>query len=247
HTPALTPSGRGGTGEGPPARLRPGETLSYTFLWFGLDVLRGELQVADHPTAHEGRPHLALSATVRSLGVVHHLFSVEDTLSALVDAQTVLPARFEFSLRHRAHRTAEVITFDRARRLAHSTRRPAPLPVPEDARDLLSTYYVLRTVELAAGRTITAEFVAQGRLWPLTATVRRRGLLTIPRGTFPAWEVEVRTPWLQPYLHRETLWVWVSDDAARVPLMARVKFPLGWLTALLDDCRPAWPAPSDGA
>lgn len=220
-----------------------GEALDYTFLWFGLEVLRGELHVAEAPAAEDGRPRAALSAVVRSTGMIQRLFSVEDTLSALVDAQTVLPVRFEFSLRHRAHRTAEVITFDRARRLAHSTRRPAALPVPEDARDLLSTYYFLRSVELAAGRTITHEFVAQGRLWLLTATVRQRGLLTIPRGTFPAWEVEVRTPWLQPYLHRDTLWVWVSDDAARVPLMARVKFPLGWLTALLDECRPTWPDP----
>ena len=255
HGPAAVPvAGRSlDRAWGRPERLVPGETLHYTILWFGLEVLRGELHVADAPTLHDGRPHLTLTASARSTGLVRTLFSVEDTLSALVDPQTVLPAQFDFALRHGGHRTAEVVTFDRAARRAVSTRPgasagagpSAPLAIPPDARDLLSTYYYLRTVDVAEGQTITEEFVAQGKLWPLTATVRRRGLLTIPRGTFPAWEVEVETPWLEPYLHRRTLWLWVSEDAAHVPLMIRVKFSLGWLTALLDDCRPAWP-PSPG-
>jgi len=227
-----------------PGRLIVGESLSYSILWLGLEVMRGELRVADAPAPAEGRSSLTLSATARSTGLARTLFSVEDTLSAVVDPQTVLPVRFEFTLRHGATRMAEVITFDRARGLAVSTRHAEPLAVPPDTRDLLTTYYHLRTVDVAEGQTLAGEFVAQGRRWPLTAVVHRRGTLTIPRGVFPAWEVEVQTPWLEAYLHHRTLWLWVSDDAAHVPLLIRMKFPLGWLTALLDDCRPAWPANS---
>lgn len=218
----------------PPLLL--GETVHYTFLWFGLEVMRGELHVAGAPALQNGRPLVALSAVVRSTGVIQHLFSVEDRLTALVDPQTVLPARFEFALRHRAHRVEETITFDRTRRLAHSTRYPGPLAVPPDARDLLSTYYFLRTLHpLAEGTVLTDDFVAQGRSWPLTARLRRRGELTLASGTVPVWEVEVTTPWLKPFLKHDTLWMWISDDAARVPLMVRIKFPLGWVTALRDD------------
>ena len=222
-----------------------GELEVPVLLGIDLEVMRGELRVAETPTVQDGRPSVALSASAMSTGLVHHLFSVEDTLSTRVDPHTVLPAQFEFTLRHGKHRTEERVLFDHAGRRAVSTRHAEPLAIPPDARDLLTVYYYLRTVPIIEGRTLTGQFVAQGALWPLTATVHRRGMLTIPRGTFPAWEVEVETPWLEPYIRRKTLWLWVSEDAARVPLMARVKLPLGWLTALLDDCRPSWPTSAE--
>ena len=226
-----------------PERLTRGETLRYTVLWLGIAVLRGELRVAEQSIIFDKRPHLEAAAKIWSTGLVRRLFAVEDQLASLIQPQTVLPSQFQLTLHHRARVTTEAITFDHARRQAVSTTtKTETVVIPPQARDLLSTVYYLRTVELVEGRPVAAEIVANGRVWKLVATVRRQGMLTIPQGTFTVAEIEVQAEWLEQYVRHQTLRVWLTTDPTHTPLMVRIKIPvIGTLTALLDDRQPAWP------
>lgn len=225
-------------------RLALGESLRYTIFWLGLAVLQGAAEVSPEPVRQGGRAGVAATATVRSTGLVRRLFAVDDRVAAVTDPATLLPLQFQFALLHRARRNVETVTFDHARGQALSTTAAAttPLTISPTARDLVSAFYFLRTTALVEGHRVTDELVLNGRLWPFTATVHRRGLLTIPQGTFAAFEMEVRSPWLAQYVHQEALWLWLTTDPTHTPLMARVKVPfLGTLTAFLDDRAPAWP------
>jgi len=223
-----------------PGRLLPGEQLTYTVRWLGLTVMRGELRLA----AAAGTPsRLEATAVAHSTGLVNWIFDVEDHLVSTIDPQTVLPTRFQLTLRHRMKSVTETIEFDRAaghaRTVGHAT---TTVPTGPQTRDLLSALYALRTADLVEGHPVLAEVVAGGELCHLIATIHQRGTLTLPQGTFPVLEVDVQASWLEQYVQHQTLRVWITADPTHTPLMVRVKIPVvGAVTAVLDDRRPVWP------
>ena len=230
-----------------PERFRLGEQLRYTFYWFGIPVIRGEMHVQDDVVMLGGRPYSVVVAGIQSTGLVRRLFVVDDETATQVDLQTLLPIRHQTVFHHRSKIVTEDIVFDRVRGTAFSpTWNTKAIPIdPRSARGPLGACYYFRTLEFHDHQPIETQVVANGMPWDVRATVVRRGSLTIAQGTFPTLEVRVDAQWLRQYLkHSATLWIWVSDDPYHVPLMAKVKLPfVGSLTAVLTDCAPHWPTP----
>lgn len=245
---ALAPAAAPETARPSAERLILGERMTYTITWLGLSVMRGELRVADTPVTQEGRSGIEITGTAHGAGIALPIFGIHDRAAVWVDPQTLLPIRSELALRHRFRRTMETVTYEYGRGRAVLTgAKTVEIPVTPETRDLLSACYALRTLHLEEGRRFELSMIADNRSWTVIAIPRRRGILTMSQGAFPVLEVELQSSWLKQYAGRESLWIWVTTDATRTPLMARITIPfVGTLTALMDDRQPAWPpgAPS---
>ena len=137
-----------------------------------------------------------------------------------------MPVRFREELDEgENHRSLEVDFPPRGGKLqAKTTLNGKPdsldLAASPAARDILSTFFLLRAQPLKRGTPICAEVYAARKMWTLAGTVGPREQIETPLGKFNAVRIDATaTRHDDPGVKRSTH-VWVTDDDRRLPLVA---------------------------
>jgi hypothetical protein len=108
-------------------------------------------------------------------------------------------------------------------------------PIPERFQDVISSFYFMRTVPLVPGQETRVDLYSRGKVYRLVVAVLGREQVETELGVFDAFKV-------QPRMHESSssedrnkgkLFLWFSDDARRLPVMARTILPIGSVTARL--------------
>jgi hypothetical protein len=104
--------------------------------------------------------------------------------------------------------------------------------------DILSSLYRVRATPLTVGRNMRVSIYADGRLYAATVNVLRRETVTVRAGTFSCLVVE---PILQSeaiFVQKGRLWIWLTDDERRIPVLMQSAIPVGKITAELVSYEP---------
>lgn len=202
--------------------FKVGEALSFDVKWHGITAGRANLALAPMETVGGSRCwHIIARARSRLV----FFFKVEDSIESYCTEDDLLPARFEKHLREGRYKKDLVATFDRARHAA--TWGQLDVPLAADCRDLLGAFYYFRTIPLpAAGNETDVCIHTDKTNYPMAITVLRRESVKVPAGEF-------KTVLIRPRLKFEGLWrqrgdvlIWLTDDAARVPVLVQSKVHL---------------------
>ena len=202
----------------PPAEiLRVGETLTYDVKWYAITAGQATLTLAPMETVGSDRCwHIVARATSKLI----FFFKVDDRIESFCTADELLPARFEKHLHEGGYRKDLVATFDRK---AHgATWGHLQVPLAEDCRDLMGAFYWFRTMALPQpGNEVNVCVHTDKTNFPMGVTILRRETVKVPAGTF-------KTILIKPRLKFEGLWrqrgdvlIWVTDDAARIPVLVQ--------------------------
>lgn len=108
---------------------------------------------------------------------------------------------------------------------------------PENPVDDTSFFYFLRLAELEVGKTYTYRNYFKDAKNPVTVRVIKRETMELPDGT------ETSVLVLHPIIDegkgllskKSDTRIWVTDDARRIPLQIRGKFPFGTVTLRLEE------------
>ena len=238
-----------------PVPFGPGETLVYTVSW--LQIEGGEMTLAtSRVESPDGVPVHRIRLSAVSNDYVSRFYPVDTHYETWVDARDFTPVRFEKHAREGRYSSDEVEEFDLGKRVAtwrnaKDARRVGP--VPDRFQDVISSFYYMRTVPLVPGEETRVDLYSRGKLYRLVVAVLGRERVETELGVFDALKV-------QPRMHESAasadrnkgkLFLWFSDDARRLPVMARTILPIGSVTARLrkvtGEPLPAAPAPSPAA
>jgi hypothetical protein len=140
--------------------------------------------------------------------------------------------------------------FDLTRRIG--SWREDRTPLPERVQDIISSFYFLRAQPLAVGEDVRVDMFSRGKIYKLKASILDRERVETEAGTFEAFKVQpqLRENETAEDRNRGRLFLWFSDDARRLPVMAKTVMPIGSVTARLRKVVPgAKPSlsPQDGA
>jgi hypothetical protein len=106
-------------------------------------------------------------------------------------------------------------------------------PFGNDALDVLSTFYLLRSLDLRIGESLCFDVYGSRTLWRVWGKIEAREALSTPAGNFQTFRMSGIAARLNaPKLRRE-IHLWVSDDAQRLPIAAVGEMDLGPMRALL--------------
>ncbi len=231
-----------------PVPFEPGETLVYDIAW--LKIEGGEMTLtATREQTPDGVPihHVALVA--ESNDYVSRFYPVRTRYETWVDARDFQPVRFEKHAREGRYASDEVEAFDLTKRVAvwrDETSVRATGPVPERFQDIISSFYYLRTQPLVPGSAVNVDMYSRGKVYKLKAAVLGREKAETPLGAFDAFKVQpqLRENETAEDRNRGKLFLWFSDDARRLPVMARTVLPIGSVTARLKRVGGPAPAPA---
>jgi hypothetical protein len=214
-----------------PVPFQSGETLVYTIAW--LRIEGGEMTLSARRTeTPDGVPVYHLLLTAVSNDYVSKFYPVNTRYETWVDARDFQPLRFEKRAREGRYVSDEVEEFDLSRRIG--SWRTDRTPLPERVSDIISSFYFIRTHPLVPGTDLRLDMFSRGKIYRLVIHVQEKETVETEAGTFETVRV-------QPAMlgeggedhNRGKLFLWFSDDARRLPVMARSLLPIGSVTARL--------------
>ena len=221
-----------------PLPFKAGEKLryevSFSKLIFGGSIGDVQLTVANAESTTKNAK-LALKAELTSKGFFPKLFGIKvrDTYSAIVSAQDMGLHESRKSIEEGSNRREQRAVIDReAGRVTFTDRnltdKKAELKTKEAAspawiQDILSATYFVRTQPLNEGDVIKIPISDGGEVYQIEVIVEKREEVKADAGKFNAIRLNAKV-FDGRFIRRSgEMLLWVSDDARRIPVHARIK------------------------
>jgi hypothetical protein len=220
----------------PPAAKReravpfaPGETLTYDVSWSSF-VTAGTATIR----VAEKKPSFAsiayyIVAEGRPTPLVAKLYSLYYKVDTLLDAYSLLPQRGSvYSEEGKRHRMKTTI-FEHAKQRAGyqvETRTivKKTIAISAVAQDPLGALFVLRSIPLKPGEKITMPICDGGVSYKILIEAGATESIKTGTGAIQAQRFSITPP---PDAGARTVLVWLSADAARVPVKMSAQLPVG--------------------
>ena len=223
-----------------PTALPPTEALDYTVEW--RLITAGKARLVWSETPHHSEPGWQADLHLESTGLVSKLFTVNNNYTS--DLQSDLCSSDSYLKASEGKRHKETrVTFDRETHKAeyqetdldkNALVNSHEIDIPACVHDVLGGLYVLRTMNLQPGQTAQVP-VSDGKKSVLARVeaLQREDVKT-PAGTFKTIRYEAFL--FNDVLYRRYghLYVWLSDDARKLPVQIRVRLQLAIGTITLE-------------
>jgi hypothetical protein len=209
------------------APFRGGEQLNYRVLWSKYAVKAASLQVlVVERRAFFGKEAWHFQARAHTMDTVRLLFEVDDQFDSYSEPGDLASLQYEMYLKEQGKSENSVLRMS-------SARNPMPSDVPQvrvplGTRDALGYLQYLRQVDWAHVNEMKCQVFDGRKLYEARA---RQGTLRseviVPAGKFAATRIDVRVFEGGHNEPEATFAVWISLDAARMPVLIEAEVPFG--------------------
>jgi hypothetical protein len=225
----------------PNSAFTAGEKLSYVLKWGVLKGGHSTLEITGiEPVGTRKAFHIVSEAS--TTGLADLVYKTRDRNESWLDVESLTTLRYEKHIREGSYRVDESIeldqekhTFsDKSHRLDKGTTQYVEGVIPLYALDVLSSLYYVRTLPLEEAKTYVVDVVDGKKVYPLVIHVQKKEKIKVPAGKFDCLRVEpqLRDPGI--FLKKgKKLQVWLTDDAAHLPVLMRSEVAIGHVAAEL--------------
>jgi hypothetical protein len=211
-----------------------GQTFVYNGLWRIFNAGTASLRV--EPAGPETRVVGAADA----IGSAALLYRVRDRYESFLDPATFCSHNTARRIEEGFRNVETNITFDYARakavleqkNLKKNSDKHEEHAIPGCVTDVLSAIYYVASLPLQVGSTYRFPLSDGGETLTVNVHVEAREQIKTPAGTFNTIRVQPETS-SGLLKDKGKIWVWYSDDVARVPVQARAHLYWGTLTFTL--------------
>jgi hypothetical protein len=228
--PALVPAG-------PPPST---EDLRYTIEWRLITAGKAHLAWAATPGAHGYQTNLQ----IESAGLVSKLFKVNDEYSSNLDAGLCAHSSLMKTNEGSRHRETR-ITFDAERKKATYLERDtaknvvlasSEIDIPPCVCDIIGALYRMRTLNMEPGQSGQIPVSDGKKSVMVKVESQRREQVKTPAGSFKTIRYEAFLFNNVIYRRSGRVYVWLTEDARRLPVQIQVRLQLhiGTITLQLE-------------
>lgn len=212
----------------------PGEFLKFSVDYGFVNAGWAEMEVVSI-VEYKGRLAYHLQTRAGTNKAFSVIFPVEDRVESLLDMEEFYSLRHEKHLSEGKYQADRWFTFDQESNRAIS--KNYDIETYSNVLDILSAFYYSRTLELAIGDTFYLPNHTDGKNYPLRVAVHRKETVTVPAGTFDCIVVEpiLRAPGI--FEHKGNVYVWITDDDYRMPVLMKTRIIIGSIDARLLEYR----------
>ncbi len=183
----------------------------------------------------EGRECYRVISTAQSNRFFSAIYRVEDRVESLIDTRGLFPWKFKQKLQEGKHRADRWADYDQVNHSVTTNR--GTLDVPPYVQDVLSILYYARTLEMAVGDTFYIDNHSGRKVYPLAVKVQGRERVKVPAGTFDCLVVEPMLKAGGLFKHEGRIWVWLTDNTTKLPVLMKTKVIIGTVDAKLKTYR----------
>jgi len=219
----------------PPVPWKIGEYFQFSIDWNGLNGGSSLMQVQNLQRM-DGRRVYHIVTKTESNSFVSKFYKVHDRAESFIDAESLYTRRFIKHLREGGYKKDYEIRFDQGAKKA-TYDDGSSLDVPARVHDVLSAFYYVRTQPLPSGGTIHIPTHDNKKSYDMEVLVHGRERIEVPAGKFDCVMVEPVLKSEGVFKSKGSIYVWLSDDARRIPVLVKSKVPVGSISVSLTDMR----------
>lgn len=218
-------------------KLRRGEKMLYSIEYAGINAGYAYLRVDGELTWAGGRKAYHLVNETWSNPTFSTFYRVHDRVESFVDYEYLYTLRFQKNIREGKYRHQETVEFDQENHRAHYSTGQVIEMTPE-SRDILISLFWARLFPLEVGKSLYIDNHTDKKNYPLEVKVYKKETLKTIFGKVECLLVEpvLRTPGL--FEHKGRLWVWLTNDQRRIPVLMKSKIIIGSINAVLKEYTP---------
>ncbi len=193
----------------------------------------------------QGRPAYHAELALSTNRAIDAVFAVRDRIESWVDASALKSLGYTKLTREGTYQKDEFIFLD-GRTGIYRYRRMRPdkggkpredaFQAPLGAQDALSALYNLRAQSLEVGHSVDFKVIDGDEIRAVRVAVRARETVSTPAGTFPCLKLEPLFKTADGWrAHpKAQIYMWISDDARRLPVKIAGTLPFGEVGAELE-------------
>lgn len=190
--------------------------------------------------------------TADSTGFVSLLYTVRDRFESTFDPKTFCSASIAKQTQEGFRKRETRIRFDYGRGKAvldeknpkTNDSKHVENDIPSCATDVLSGIYYVASLPLQPGATYTFPLNDGNKTQTVEAAAEAREQVKVPAGSFATVRVQLSSASAAPSNKQQgKIWIWYSDDAARIPVQMRARMFWGTLTLRLQRVERSQQAP----
>ncbi|MBI4335506.1 MAG: DUF3108 domain-containing protein [Candidatus Omnitrophica bacterium] len=218
--------------------LRVGERLVYSVNWNFVPVGHATLSVQEI-TEINGRKVYHLLSTAKSNDFLSTFYKVDDNIHSWIDEEGLYSLRFEKHMQEGNYRAHEVMEYDYANKKAHyksfTNKSEKTIDLPDYVKDQLSCIFFYRTMDIQIGKSNFIKVEADEQVGDVEVKALEYQNLVLPGlGSFDAVMVEPKANFRGIFVRKGRLWIWMSADKRRLPLMMKTQIPIGSVVCILE-------------
>jgi hypothetical protein len=206
-----------------------GERLTFSIRYGIIKAGTATMEVA-----RDGEGVLRIVSRAHSNSFFDVFFKVRDEIVAWVDPESLQTLRFQKNLNEGKYRKREQVDYLWDRGVARYTDG-TEVELAPDARDVLTSFYYLRTLRLPIGLTVPMTYHSSKKNYPVEVDIHKVEWVETPAGRFRCFLIE---PYLQTvgvFNQQGRLLVWITADERRMPVKLESKVTFGAFEAILID------------
>ena len=219
-----------------PLRLpfAPGEKLIYDVRYLGVRTGTAVLAVLD-AISIDGQEIYPLLSTAQSGDFASVFYPVNDRIESRLNTKGLYSESINVNQHEGKRRRQKHIEFDQVEHKAiqmENGQRDV-FDIPPNVHDSLSALYIFRTEKLTVGSSIFINVHDSGKNWKLEIAVLGKETVTTPIGTFDTIKVQATPRYEGLFFNKGSIFIWVTDDDRKIPVMMKSKIKIGAITTTL--------------
>ncbi len=213
-----------------------GEKLTYKLHYGVIDAAEATLEVKKSEKKINGRGLYRVVGLGKSVGSFNWFFKVDDHYESYIDEKGMFPWIFLRRVNEGGYKINQDYTFIQNKGKVKEGEKE--YKAPTNVQDMISSYYYARTLDFSnakKGDVFEFDSFVDGEVFPLKIKFLGKETVKIRNGKYNALKFSPVVQVDRIFKEEDDLQVWISDDANKIPLLAKAKVLFGSIKMELTD------------
>ncbi|MDD5131980.1 MAG: DUF3108 domain-containing protein [bacterium] len=207
-----------------------GEKIGYVVKW-GI-IVAGRASLTVEPQVWNGQDVYRIYSEATSSGLIGSIYPVKDKSESIVNRSDFSTLSFYKDVNEGKFHQQEQMIFDQEK--GKVIYQDATVDIPKGTVDVLASLYAVRLRSLEPGKEFTVNICNNKKNYELVVRVISRETVKVPAGEFKTVMVEPLLKQEGIFMHKGRLFVYLTDDQDRIPVLLRSKIAVGSIIAAME-------------
>ena len=209
--------------------FQKGEQLTYLVHYGLINAGESKLTVKEQDTLIDGKSVFHMYGEGKTLSVFEWFYTVRDVYETYLDEKTLAPRKF----RRRVNEGRYIIDRDYhfvPEKDKVNTLRKGEIKTPKDVQDMLSSFYYLRAFDFTnvkAGQIFKINAFMDYKMFPFCVKYVGKDEVKVGMGKYKCIKFVPVVQEGRVFKNEDDLEIWVTDDAAKVPILVKANLFVG--------------------